>query len=340
MAENPLPGPVRTKFPYGSETDLPPQDGESVINIPVTPEIRRETYKDQPRRRDAPGRDYFPSQADICDHWEEHPAPGSTLRSSRPLNRLRQGGEVALSGEVISATFMIPQIVRYGQAGKWEIERRRHRSALLDSFTYLSSEQCPWGHTIVSWMGEIVQARNSRPTSPDALPVAPTLTADAHQAQANEDTAGDEMYLTRSDMTAAAFFRRQQDERWRDIYVSFFLASPFPTSEFLLPVSPRGFRSAELSIVNSCARTLGYEATSEGVTTPRGRIPVGVFPEGIDVQNVTFLAFTALVDATYDELRRLYGERKLIVGCDPPDSLGGVDKKLQAFSHFLEQYPE
>ncbi|RDA89209.1 hypothetical protein CP532_0548 [Ophiocordyceps camponoti-leonardi (nom. inval.)] len=398
---------------------------KSVVVVPVTPEIRRDTYKEGgPRRGRAPSRDYFPA--------------------------LRHSGSqpVALSGRVISATFTVPQTLHYDGPGKWEIKQHAHRSSLLNSLDYLSSTDCPWEHTVVAWTGEIVRAPKSRPSSPEALPV--TMPSSAVETWM-DDWAGDETFVRRADMkqlqdvlwnhklrtvpiwlaeesdttekgvrlweqsrwrafadhdiSALMHYNqypptagREEDRRWRDyvrmneayadricdmykvgdivmvydyslmllpamlrqrrpdIYVSFFLALPFPTSELMRCLHRReeilkGILGADIiglqafhytqHLANSCERILGYTATSSGISTPtRGWVPIGVFPEGIDVANVTSLAFSESVDAKCVELRRLYGDRKLIVGCDPPDSLGGVIKKLQAFSRFLDMYPE
>ncbi|TKA30395.1 hypothetical protein B0A50_02622 [Salinomyces thailandicus] len=61
-----------------------------------------------------------------------------------------------LSGHVISATFCVPyKIGHAGQGNEWETLPRRGTSALFDSFSYLSSAESPWNHTLVGWTGEI-----------------------------------------------------------------------------------------------------------------------------------------------------------------------------------------
>jgi trehalose 6-phosphate synthase/phosphatase len=60
-----------------------------------------------------------------------------------------------LSGNVISATVCIPYSVRMRFGGDWELKARRGTSALFDSFSYLSSSQTSWNHTLVGWTGEI-----------------------------------------------------------------------------------------------------------------------------------------------------------------------------------------
>lgn len=144
-------------------------------------------------------------------------------------------------------------------------------------------------------------------------------------------------------------------QRRPDIYVSFYLASPFPSSELtrclprrteilegILAADIIGFQASDYAqhFANSCARVRGFEATMKGVTTARANVPIAILPEGIDISGVKSLAFTEAVDAKLEELRQLYGGRRVIMGCDPPGRLGGVDKKVQVFSRFLERYPE
>ncbi|KXJ90132.1 family 20 glycosyltransferase [Microdochium bolleyi] len=76
--------------------------------------------------------------------------------------------DLALTGNIISATFLTPHSVRYHKDGTWETGVRRGQSALFDSFAYLSSDESPWKHTVVAWTGEI-----DRPLDqlvPDAAP--------------------------------------------------------------------------------------------------------------------------------------------------------------------------
>lgn len=60
-----------------------------------------------------------------------------------------------LSGHVISATFAVPHSIGYAPGADWELKSRRGTSALFDSFSYLSSTESPWNHTLVGWTGEI-----------------------------------------------------------------------------------------------------------------------------------------------------------------------------------------
>lgn len=84
-----------------------------------------------------------------------------------------------LSGHVISATFCVPYKLGYKPGADWvldtfptleelfptnseqELLSRRGTSALFDSFSYLSSAESPWNHTLVGWTGEIEKAQNA-----------------------------------------------------------------------------------------------------------------------------------------------------------------------------------
>jgi len=69
------------------------------------------------------------------------------------------------------------------------------------------------------------------------------------------------------------------------------------------------------------------------------RVEIGVFPIGIDAIKVASLAWTDSVNEKYDNLKKLYAGKKIIVGRDRLDSVRGVAQKLMAFERFLEQYP-
>lgn len=105
-----------------------------------------------------------------------------------------------LSGRIISAAFCIPYstIHATGRAIPWNLSSRRGTSALFDSFSYLSSEDSPWKHTLVGWTGEIRQqsAVNQMATQRDLLPIELTplrkasapvpVSGNTHSTEAND----------------------------------------------------------------------------------------------------------------------------------------------------------
>lgn len=144
-------------------------------------------------------------------------------------------------------------------------------------------------------------------------------------------------------------------QRFPHIHIIFYLEAPFPTSELVRCLHRReqilnGVLGSDLvcfqayhyaqHFANSCARILGYPADGKSVETSRARVYMGVIPLGINISKITSLAFSESVDKKYKELRELFKGVKVIIGCDPMDRFGGVDKKLQAFDSFLDRYPK
>lgn len=145
-------------------------------------------------------------------------------------------------------------------------------------------------------------------------------------------------------------------QRAPHIYITFFLHSPFPSSEFFRCLPRRkevlegvlgsnliGFQSYSYSrhFSSCCTRVLGYSSDAKGVNAYGARVEVGVFPIGIDALKVESLAWSDSVNRLNTDLReRISQGRKLIVGRDRLDSVRGVAQKLRAFERFLENYPE
>ncbi|KAI1424160.1 trehalose-phosphatase [Xylaria sp. FL1777] len=144
-------------------------------------------------------------------------------------------------------------------------------------------------------------------------------------------------------------------QRMPDMYISFFLHCPFPSSEFLRCLPRRkelleglmgsnliGFQSYSYSrhFTSCCTRILDFPSDATGVDAFGARVEVGVYPIGIDTKRVENLAWTKEVSEKYDALGEMYKGKKIIVGRDRLDSVRGVTQKLMAFERFLELYPE
>lgn len=141
-----------------------------------------------------------------------------------------------------------------------------------------------------------------------------------------------------------------------NIYIGFFLHSPFPSSEFVRCLSKRkniltgvlganmiGFQSFSYSrhFSSCCTRILGFDSNSAGVDAYGAHVAVDVFPIGIDASAVEKEAYGEPdVEDTIKAISRLYAGKKIIVGRDRLDSVRGVAQKLMAFEMFLERYPE
>ncbi|KAI0551012.1 trehalose-phosphatase [Xylaria curta] len=144
-------------------------------------------------------------------------------------------------------------------------------------------------------------------------------------------------------------------QRVPNMYISFFLHCPFPSSEFLRCLPRRkevleglmgsnliGFQSYSYSrhFTSCCTRILEFPSDASGVDAFGNRVEVGVYPIGIDAKRVEKLAWSKAVSEKCDALKQMYRGKKIIVGRDRLDSVRGVTQKLQAFERFLEIYPE
>ncbi|KAI5287819.1 threalose-6-phosphate phosphatase [Ascosphaera acerosa] len=141
-----------------------------------------------------------------------------------------------------------------------------------------------------------------------------------------------------------------------NIYVGFYVHSPFPSSELIRCLSKRkdlltgvlganmiGFQTYSYSrhFTSCCTRILGFESNPAGIDAYGAHVAVDVFPIGIDVAHVQHMAFEDPETLrTVEQMRRIYAGKRIIIGRDRLDSARGVTQKLQAFETFLEQYPE
>ncbi|KAI5477902.1 trehalose 6-P phosphatase, glycosyltransferase family 20 protein [Pseudohyphozyma bogoriensis] len=138
-------------------------------------------------------------------------------------------------------------------------------------------------------------------------------------------------------------------------YISLFLHCPFPSSEYFRNLPRRealldGMLGCNLVVfqthsyarhfLSSCVRVMGYEAGHGGVDAKGSITRVAYCPIGIDVDNVERDRKAPGVEPKIEALRRLYKDKKIIVGRDKLDPTKGVLPKLLAFEKFLSDYPE
>jgi trehalose 6-phosphate synthase len=138
--------------------------------------------------------------------------------------------------------------------------------------------------------------------------------------------------------------------------MGFFLHIPWPSPRVLLALPQH------LSIVRalSCYDLVGFQTETDsnafceyirretggeigenGVVRAFGReFRVGVFPIGIDTENVVRFAAGAADSRPTQRLKDSLGGRSLIIGVDRLDYSKGLVKRLEAFEHLLEDYPE
>ncbi|KNZ48758.1 trehalose-phosphatase [Puccinia sorghi] len=148
-------------------------------------------------------------------------------------------------------------------------------------------------------------------------------------------------------------------------HVGLFLHSPFPSSEFFRCLPRReeildGMLGADLlcfqtysygrHFISACIRVMGLESVGNGIEcngmiTDITYCPIGIDADRIEVEKLArhfFSFFKRLpgVRPKMDALRKLYEDKKIIIGRDKLDPTKGVLHKLKAFEYLLKNYPQ
>ncbi|CAK5279906.1 unnamed protein product [Mycena citricolor] len=145
--------------------------------------------------------------------------------------------------------------------------------------------------------------------------------------------------------------------------IGFFMHVAFPSSEIFRCFSVRrelldgvlaadliGFQTANHArhFRQTVSRIMAYEALPRGIQIYQGQgrdrcsrfVNIGVFPMGIDVQQLREKKRDPDVAEWVQVLKQRYAGMKIVVGRDKLDEIQGVRHKLLAFQWFLEKYPE
>ncbi|KAG6816474.1 hypothetical protein H0H87_005761 [Tephrocybe sp. NHM501043] len=156
--------------------------------------------------------------------------------------------------------------------------------------------------------------------------------------------------------------------------IGFFMHVAFPSSEIFRCLSVRqdllrgllgadmvGFQTANYArhFRQTVSRILAYEALPKGIQVAdgdgaagevnvgadgqraRGRfVDVGVFPMGIDVNQLKEKKAEPEVKEWIQLLSQRYAGMKIVVGRDKLDEVQGVRHKIKAFEYFLDKHPE
>ncbi|KAL6053726.1 Trehalose-6-phosphate synthase [Balamuthia mandrillaris] len=139
--------------------------------------------------------------------------------------------------------------------------------------------------------------------------------------------------------------------------LGFFLHTPFPSSEIfrMLPSPAReeilysllsctlvGFHTYDYSrhFLKACTSVLGLETSSSRVFYDYRTITTGVFAAGIDPNKFLEHLHTQQVKERIAQLKKKYGNRKILLGVDRMDVVKGLPEKLNGFQYFFERYPE
>jgi trehalose 6-phosphate synthase len=138
--------------------------------------------------------------------------------------------------------------------------------------------------------------------------------------------------------------------------IGFFLHVPWPPHRLMasLPYHRRlvesmfaydliGFQSAEwLENFRDYLRVeVGVEVGDDGTVALPGRtVRIGVFPIGVDVAEIEALAASETALEAGARLRRVAGDRKVIIGVDRLDYSKGIPERFLGYQHFLENRPD
>jgi len=145
-------------------------------------------------------------------------------------------------------------------------------------------------------------------------------------------------------------------QRMPDAPIGFFLHIPFPAYE-IFRLLPRRWGGAILAgllgadligfhtidyvqhFLDSVARILGLEHALGRISADGRTVLAGAFPMGIDFAKYHETARQPRVIREAKRLRRMLGDRKIVLSVDRLDYTKGIAKRLQAFELFLAQNP-
>jgi trehalose 6-phosphate synthase/phosphatase len=274
--------------------------------------------------------------------WEVSAAPGGLVTALRGIAARREFAWIGWPGAVVP------------DAERPSVEQRL---ALLGGVTPVFLE----AGEVTGWYEEL----SNRVLWPlfHALPTPMQVASGAWQsyqrvnerfadALAAEARPGDTIWIHDYQLALVPQLLRRRDV---DCAIGFFLHIPFPASETFrtLPVREEilrgilganyiGFHSYEYvgHFRSSLLRILGVDSELEHVALPTHHIRLGALPIGIEPEEIEELAARPEVVAEYEELRRRYQGRKVVLGVDRLDYTKGLPQKLLAFEELLERNPD
>ncbi len=148
---------------------------------------------------------------------------------------------------------------------------------------------------------------------------------------------------------------RMLRERMPELTVGYFLHIPWPSFELfrllpwraeildgLLGADLIGFHSYDYvrHFLSSITRIAGLEQTLGEVKVQSRIVKVDAFPMGIDYRRYADAGDSESVTAAVDEVRRMVGNRRVILSVDRLDYTKGIVERLEAFDQFLSTYPD
>jgi trehalose 6-phosphate synthase/phosphatase len=140
-----------------------------------------------------------------------------------------------------------------------------------------------------------------------------------------------------------------------DATIGFFNHIPFPSYE-LFRILPwrreilEGLLGADLigfhnynyvrHFLDSVRRLLGYDHAFGEIITKNRMVRADTFPMGIDYRLFAGAAEDPAVISEAEEIRKRYGNRRILLSFDRLDYSKGIPQRLEAFDLFLEENPE
>lgn len=144
-------------------------------------------------------------------------------------------------------------------------------------------------------------------------------------------------------------------QHYPNIKIGFFFHTPFPAHEIYRGLPSRepllagvlasdliGFHTPDYQhhFANSCQRILG--AQSDGalkLTYDRFTSTLGSFPIGIDPKRFTNAIDSDKVKAYYEQYKKEFAGKKVLLGIDRLDYIKGIQHKIFALERLFEKYP-
>lgn len=137
--------------------------------------------------------------------------------------------------------------------------------------------------------------------------------------------------------------------------IGFFLHTPFPSSEMfrvfpwrnqilngLLGADVIGFHTYDYlrHFRSSLLRILGIDSEMSAIQLLGRKILLNAIPVGADWGNIARFLKDSKVQAKYQEFKKHTQKIKILLGVDRLDYTKGIDRRLEAYEMFLENYPE
>ncbi|KAI5661930.1 hypothetical protein M9H77_21253 [Catharanthus roseus] len=156
-------------------------------------------------------------------------------------------------------------------------------------------------------------------------------------------------------MVLPTFLRR----RFNRLRMGFFLHSPFPSSEIYrtLPVREEilkallnsdliGFHTFDYArhFLSCCSRMMGLEYQSKrgyiGLEYYGRTVGIKIMPVGIHMGHVESLMKLSDKEIRFEELKKQFEGKIVLLGVDDMDIFKGINLKLLAMEHMLKQHPK